>query len=91
MHAWLRMKHVAGLNPTVEEGLCQLMAYVWLDQQAGGLEQEADQKLASYFSYQIREDVSEVYGDGFRAAYDAFQSRGLTAVINDVLRRGRIG
>lgn len=53
------------------------------------------QRLASYFSYQIREDTSAVYGDGFRIAYDAFQRygggmRGLSVVINNVLRLGRI-
>jgi hypothetical protein len=31
-----------------------------------------------------------VYGDGFREAFEAFQQRGLPAVINDVLRLGRI-
>ena len=53
------------------------------------------QRLASYFAYQIREDTSRVYGDGFRIAYDAFQRhgggmRGLEGVINSVLRTGRI-
>jgi len=56
---------------------------------------EMQQRLASYFSYQIREDTSIVYGEGFRIAYDAFQRhgggmRGLSAIINSVLRSGRI-
>jgi len=89
MHAWLRMRGVAGLRPRVEEGLCQLMAYVWVEQQAGRCRDEVQQRLASYFAYQIREDTSEVYGEGFRDAYDAFQQRGLTALVNDVMRRGR--
>ncbi|GFH11178.1 LIM zinc-binding domain-containing protein, partial [Haematococcus lacustris] len=75
----------------VEEGLCQLMAYVWLDQQHGQQKDPEQQRLGSFFAYQIREDTSAVYGDGFRTAYDAFQQRGLTAIINDVLRTGRIG
>eukprot|EP00955_Chlamydomonas_euryale_P022012 232503-Chlamydomonas_euryale.AAC.1 len=44
---------------------------------------------------QIRQDQSEVYGDGFRIAYDAFQRggggmRGLASVVNSVLRTGRL-
>ena len=35
------------------------------------------------------QDTSDVYGNGFREAYDAFEMRGLTAVVNDVLSRGR--
>ncbi|KAF5842090.1 hypothetical protein DUNSADRAFT_9350 [Dunaliella salina] len=90
MHAWLRMKNITGLNLKVEEGLCQLMAYVWLDRQHGKLSKDAlQQRYASYFSYQIRTDISDVYGNGFRDAYEAFEMRGLTAVINDVLSRGR--
>jgi Protein DA1 len=30
MHAWLRMEGYRQLQPMVEEGLCQLMAYLWL-------------------------------------------------------------
>jgi hypothetical protein len=52
------------------------------------------QRLSSYFAFQIREDTSAIYGDGFRIAYEAFQRggggmRGLTGVVNNVLRLGR--
>jgi hypothetical protein len=33
MHAWLRMNGVTGLSLDVEEGLCQLMALLWLEGQ----------------------------------------------------------
>lgn len=33
MHAWLRMEGCMGLSLKVEEGLCQLMACLWLDRQ----------------------------------------------------------
>ncbi len=33
MHAWLRMRNIASLDPQVEEGLCKLMAMLWLDRQ----------------------------------------------------------
>ncbi|GAX75548.1 hypothetical protein CEUSTIGMA_g2991.t1 [Chlamydomonas eustigma] len=96
MHAWLRMRNVASLDAQVEEGMCQLMALLWLDRQHDTLKRdEMQQRLASYFSYQIREDTSVVYGEGFRIAYDAFQKhgggmRGLSGVINSILMTGRI-
>ncbi|PNH07917.1 Chromosome-associated kinesin KIF4, partial [Tetrabaena socialis] len=89
MHAWLRMAGVVGLELRVEEGLCQLMAGLWLDRQHELLEGDPEQqRLASFFSYQIRTDTSEVYGDGFRDAMEAFQTHGLTAVIRNVQKYG---
>ena len=37
MHAWLRMRNVAQLDAQVEEGMCQLMAMLWLDGQNDSL------------------------------------------------------
>jgi hypothetical protein len=48
-----------------------------------------EQRLASFLSYQIRNDTSEVYGEGFRDAFEAFQAIGLTAVIHNVKALGR--
>ncbi|CAJ1929919.1 unnamed protein product [Sphenostylis stenocarpa] len=31
MHAWLRLKGYPNLSPEVEEGICQVMAHMWLD------------------------------------------------------------
>ncbi|TVU49909.1 hypothetical protein EJB05_01251 [Eragrostis curvula] len=31
MHAWLRLKGYRNLNPEVEEGICQVMSYLWLE------------------------------------------------------------
>ncbi|XVE87244.1 hypothetical protein DITRI_Ditri18aG0100700 [Diplodiscus trichospermus] len=31
MHAWLRLKGYPNLSPEVEEGICQVLAYMWLD------------------------------------------------------------
>ena len=33
MHAWLRLSGLTGLSLDVEEGLCQLLALLWLEQQ----------------------------------------------------------
>jgi len=92
-HALLRMRGVHGLAPEVEEGVCQLLALLWLDAQAAWVaaQPRADYqaRLQSYFAYQIRNDPSAVYGDGFRAAHEAFQDRGLAALLEHVTRTGR--
>jgi hypothetical protein len=87
MHAYLRLSGFEeranrpdGLLPQVEEGLCQLIALLWLEQAGAELVAKApkataayEQRLAAYFGHTIREERSVVYGDGFRAALDCFQ------------------
>ncbi|KAL5709402.1 Protein DA1-related 2 [Ranunculus cassubicifolius] len=31
MHGWLRLRGYRNLNPEVEEGICQVLSYLWLD------------------------------------------------------------
>lgn len=31
MHGWLRLKGYCNLNPDVEEGICQVLSYMWLE------------------------------------------------------------
>uniref|UniRef100_A0A2P2NL68 Protein DA1-like domain-containing protein n=1 Tax=Rhizophora mucronata TaxID=61149 RepID=A0A2P2NL68_RHIMU len=33
MHAWMRLKGFQTLSQDVEEGICQVLAYMWLDSQ----------------------------------------------------------
>lgn len=49
-----------------------------------------EERLASYFAHQIRTDRSHVYGDGFRAAHEAFQKHGLGATLASVRAYGRL-
>lgn len=87
MHAYLRMRHVTGLPLQLEEGLCQLMAMLWLDSQDSWAKRSGayQERLASYLGFQIRTDTSHEYGDGFRLAYEAFQQRGLKALVEHVI------
>jgi hypothetical protein len=48
------------------------------------------ERLSSYLAYQIRSDLSPIYGDGFRAAYEAFQVVGLRAVVESVVNTGKL-
>jgi len=91
-HAWFKLH--PSYDPTkptmpaqVEEGCCQLVAYLYLthlqqyyrDDSApdyGSDGQPTDKKLRQYFRYCIETDTSEVYGEGFRLAAAAFAKVG---------------
>ncbi|EIE27209.1 hypothetical protein COCSUDRAFT_11485, partial [Coccomyxa subellipsoidea C-169] len=90
MHAYLRLSGHTRLSLDVEEGLCQLMALLWLEHQPPAPEGTWEERLASYFAHQIRTDRSHVYGDGFRAAHEAFQKHGLGATLASVRACGRL-
>jgi hypothetical protein len=91
MHAWLRLGGHLGLAPRVEEGLCQLMALLWLDSRQQELAPGSfEERLQSCLASQIRTDPSEVYGDGFRDAYEGFQRHGLQTVLAHVAHVGRV-
>lgn len=90
-HAWLRLSgFLQGFGTSsinnkshqlpveIEEGLAQLMAYLWLQRE---LEHHRSNrivldgyevKLAEFLIHQIQTDPSSIYGDGFRMVYDAF-------------------
>lgn len=94
LQAWLRMSGFAAhrhLRPQVEEGLCQLIALLWLEaQQAAGFKDAYEERLAAYLGHCIRTDQSEVYGEGFRMAHEAFQQHGLAAVLAAVRQTGEL-
>ncbi|KAK9863197.1 hypothetical protein WJX84_000665 [Apatococcus fuscideae] len=90
MHAWLRMHGCTHLGPKEEEGLCQLVALLWLERQdPTALKGKWEERLASYLGHQIRTDPSPTYGDGLRAALESFQQRGLPATVDAVQKLRR--
>ncbi|KAL4452310.1 hypothetical protein ABPG75_007972 [Micractinium tetrahymenae] len=89
MHAWLRLSGCTRLPEQVEEGLCQLMALLWLEAQADkGFKDDYEERLAAYLGHQIRSDTSAIYGDGFRLAHEAFQVHGLAPLVQHVRQMG---
>lgn len=90
-HAYLRMAGYAAhrhLEPQVEEGLCQLMALLWLERQQDALKGPYEERLQSYLAHEIRSDQSEVYGDGLRMALESFQVHGLPVLLAHVRQTG---
>ncbi|CAI0435363.1 unnamed protein product [Linum tenue] len=89
------------LSQDVEEGICQVMAHMWLDTQLNfessssstGSRADSrapfDKKLGSFFKHQIESDSSPVYGDGFRAGQLAVRKYGLQRTLEHIQMTGR--
>jgi hypothetical protein len=97
-HAWFKLHPQYDPNRTmplqVEEGCCQLMAYLFLthvqevnnDRDAPDVEQDGqptDKKLRQYFRYSIETDTSDIYGEGFRLAAASYAKIGNVAAFLD--------
>jgi len=94
-HAWIKLHPSFDpsrpIPPQVEEGCCQLVAMIFLND---GLEPPSsqtsvdgpsDEKLRQYFKFSIETDTNEVYGEGFRKAANVYSQIGLEALLSHVV------
>ncbi|XP_024973458.1 protein DA1-related 1-like [Cynara cardunculus var. scolymus] len=94
MHAWLRLKGYRTLRQDVEEGICQVLAHMWLTSQIAsissrqGKRSPSEKKLAEFFKHQIESDQSQVYGNGFRAGNQAVLKYGLQKTLYHIRLTG---
>ncbi|KAI3684800.1 hypothetical protein L6452_34026 [Arctium lappa] len=94
MHAWLRLKGYRTLRQDVEEGICQVLAHMWLTSQIAsissrqGKRSQLEKKLAEFFKHQIESDQSQVYGNGFRAGNRAVLKYGLQKTLYHIRSTG---
>ncbi|KAG6408737.1 hypothetical protein SASPL_131758 [Salvia splendens] len=104
MHLWLRLNGFRGVRQDVEEGICQVIASMWLESQilsmsdnnhgstshsSGSKTSRFDKKLSKCFKYQIESDPSEVYGNGFRAGHQAVTKFGLQRTLDCIRKTGK--
>ncbi|KAL8002022.1 putative Zinc finger, LIM-type, protein DA1 [Plasmopara halstedii] len=66
------------IPPKVEEGICQLMSYLFLKYKQMMKSDELkkrtyESRLRKFYMHQLKHDTSPVYGDGFREAYEAYR------------------
>ena len=88
-HAFVRgVQNVHTLSLEVEEGLAQLLAYLWLERQRPSSAWEVE--LRAFHLNVIHEHSSVTYGDGFRAVYAAYHTWGLPRVIEHVKLTGEL-
>ncbi|KAD2805146.1 hypothetical protein E3N88_38523 [Mikania micrantha] len=94
------------LNPEVEEGICQVLSYMWLESEImpglknmpstsssvskKGGKSKAENKLGEFFMHQIANDASPAYGGGFRAANAAVNTYGLRRTLDHIRLTGSL-
>jgi Protein DA1/LIM domain len=96
-HAWIklhpRFDFKEPIPPQVEEGCCQLVAHLFLNDglpEPTPLENShgtgpSDEKLRQYFKFSIETDDSEIYGDGYRKAAKIYSHIGIEALMSHVI------
>lgn len=72
-HAWLFLLGIDGLALPIEEGFCNLLAYMY--------HSETDTDEARFCMRVIEKSPDPVYGDGFRKVFTAVQHHGLKVVL----------
>ncbi|XP_024366114.1 protein DA1-related 1 isoform X1 [Physcomitrium patens] len=95
MHAWIRLDgRYPNLDNDVEEGICQVIAHMWLKSELETLMRTGVslviKRLGEFFLHQIETDSSPIYGDGFRTASAAVSSHGLTRTLHHLRQTGEI-
>ncbi|MBE8215929.1 MAG: protein DA1 [Endozoicomonadaceae bacterium] len=64
-HAWIFYRGIHHLSLKIEEGLCVLSEYLWLERQK--------MPEAEFWKQQLLENPDLIYGDGFRQALQCLQ------------------
>lgn len=96
-HAWIKLHpQYRGRNPLppqIEEGVCQLVAMLFLSDGlapapalASSDEGPSDEKLRQYFKFSIEREKNEIYGTGYRRAALAYSDIGIEALLTHVLQ-----
>ncbi len=87
------------LDNSIEEGICQVMSYIWLREELDKMRKKGwsssssssstSARLGEFFLHQIETDASPVYGDGFRAGNAAASSFGLARTLEHLRMTGQ--
>ncbi|KAE8886334.1 hypothetical protein PF005_g10534 [Phytophthora fragariae] len=79
-HAFIKLSDnfPDNIPPKVEEGMCQLMSYLFLKykqmmERKDSKKRTYESRLRKFYMQQLKKDISTVYGDGFREAYEAYK------------------
>ncbi|XP_010533361.1 PREDICTED: protein DA1-related 2 [Tarenaya hassleriana] len=84
MHGWLRLKGYRNLNPEVEEGICQVLSYMWLesevlsDPSSRNLPSTSSSSRSSSYKKGGKSNVEKKLGEFFKhqIAHDASPAYG---------------
>jgi len=93
-HAWIKLNSRFDVSKPipaqVEEGCCQLIAMLFLNDGLSSASAQSDAgpsdlKLRQYFKFSIETDTNEVYGEGYRKAAKAYAMIGIEALLSHVV------
>ncbi|KAF6166593.1 hypothetical protein GIB67_005455 [Kingdonia uniflora] len=91
MHAWFWLNGFRRIRGPVEEGVCEVIAYLWVASEiVTSRLSPYEMKLGEFYRFQMEENQAEIYGDGFRAAYAAVLKHGLRPVIDHIRKTGEL-
>jgi hypothetical protein len=82
MHAWLAQNGFGQIDPSIEEGLCEVVSYRYLRDQPD--------PRAPLLRLKLDRNPDPVYGDGFRAAKASVKRHGMNPVLAAVKHTGRL-
>lgn len=95
IHAWIKChpNYYGGtqLSAQVEEGICQLVASLYLSDgilphdDKNMIDVESEKKLRQYYKFCIERDQSDVYGNGYRRAAAAYRDIGMEGLLSHVM------
>lgn len=91
MHAWLRLQGYPTLRPEVEEGICQVMALMWLEIELRTdecIDSHTEKSFGQFLKQSIVADASPAYGDGFRVGWQAAREFGLRRTLDHIRETG---
>lgn len=80
------------IPPKIEEGICQLLSFMFLKYKQIMKRKETkkrtyERRLRKFYMHQLKQDISPVYGDGFREAYEAYKRVKSLQQMFDAIRR----
>ncbi|XP_056169906.1 protein DA1-related 1-like [Syzygium oleosum] len=97
MHAWLTLEGYHDLDLVVEEGLCEILAHMWLDSHIRSMSKskmalspgfDFQKRLAKFLQHDIESNPDTVYGDGFRKMKRATDMYGLKGTLDYIRMTG---
>ncbi|KAF8394150.1 hypothetical protein HHK36_020356 [Tetracentron sinense] len=100
MHAWMRLKGYSTVSRDVKEGMCAVLAHMWLESEimlwsastssssSSTRRSKFEKNFGEFCKRKIEKDQSKVCADRFRAANRAVSTYGLQATLAHIGKTG---
>ncbi|KAI4386727.1 hypothetical protein MLD38_004635 [Melastoma candidum] len=90
MHAWWTFGGQPEVDLEVEEGICEVMAHMWLSSEIKSLpsRHHREMRLGEFFKYNIETSQLPNYGSGFQKGYKSVMNCGLKWTLDYIRMSG---